>query len=479
MSLAADRSIDATHRQCPSILIGGADATLVSSGILLGLLAATCLYVYGWSPKYMGLVAAAVLLCSSLWLPPYMKLTGTLLFLSMLLSLYSAEAILCYLGPITWDDTPDFSHGLTWSRDLVDNRAEWAKSMGQPFDTRNRLQVIEDLEAHGIPAYPPIAGNVILGVNGERLLPLSGISNVMTVYCNESGPYTMYRSDEYGFHNPHGLWATPPADIMVVGDSFAHGACVPSQDNFVARIRATYPHTLNVGLGAIGPMQELAILKEYGPIARPRIVLWTYDESTDLADLSQPQDQLYRAYLSEDYSQDLVGHQSAIDEALIKNYRKVRREIAQNPEPPRATAVERFLKVTALRTRLRHVRLPLGMAPEESLSMFQHILREAARVSNLWGGRLIFVYLPAYSRYAGLRWGNPDRDRILSLVKHMGLPVIDLQPVFAAHRDPIALFPFARPGHYTVEGNRLIAEAILSALPHRPELLERDLDKRP
>jgi hypothetical protein len=111
--------------------------------------------------------------------------------------------------------------------------------------------------------------------------------------------------------------------------------------------------------------------------------------------------------------------------------------------------------------------------------MFQHILEEAARVTNLWGGRLIFVYLPAYSRYAGLRWGNPDRGRILSLVKHMGLAVINLQPVFAAHRNPIALFPFARPGHYTVEGNHLIAEAILSALTHRPELSERDLNKRP
>ena len=59
---------------------------------------------------------------------------------------------------------------------------------------------------------------------------------------------------------------------------------------------------------------------------------------------------------------------------------------------------------------------------------------------------------------------DPNRQRVLSLVKQLGVAVIDLHPVFAAHRDPVSLFPFGLSGHYTEEGNRLVATTILSEL---------------
>lgn len=46
------------------------------------------------------------------------------------------------------------------------------------------------------------------------------------------------------------------------------------------------PRTLNLGMGGIGPLHELAILKEYGSVVRPKVVLWVYYEGNDLADLS-------------------------------------------------------------------------------------------------------------------------------------------------------------------------------------------------
>ena len=44
--------------------------------------------------------------------------------------------------------------------------------------------------------------NPEIAVDGAEVLPLSGISNRVTVLCNESGKYAIYDSDQRGFHNP-------------------------------------------------------------------------------------------------------------------------------------------------------------------------------------------------------------------------------------------------------------------------------------
>jgi hypothetical protein len=90
----------------------------------------------------------------------------------------------------------------------------------------------------------------------STFLPLACISNVTTVFCNESGEYIIYRSDDHGFHNSSGLWDKEQADIVALGDSYAHGACVPSEQGFVSVIRSRYPATVNLGVNGDGPQVE-------------------------------------------------------------------------------------------------------------------------------------------------------------------------------------------------------------------------------
>ena len=42
---------------------------------------------------------------------------------------------------------------------------------------------------------------------------------------NESGYYSIYKSDRYGFNNPDYVWDKNEIDLVIIGDSFAHGAC--------------------------------------------------------------------------------------------------------------------------------------------------------------------------------------------------------------------------------------------------------------
>jgi hypothetical protein len=77
---------------------------------------------------------------------------------------------------------------------------------------------------------------------------------------------------------------------------------------------------------------------------------------------------------------------------------------------------------------------------------------------------LLFVYLPQYERYSHPWLASPYRERILSLVKNLGLEIIDLHESFSTQSDPLSLFALRRPGHYDIPGNRLVAGAILSRL---------------
>src|SRR5262249_1090715 len=167
------------------------------------------------------------------------------------------------------------------------------------FDTRTKLDLIRDLESHNIRAIPAIAPGFLLKrqgdgteksmvkINGVERLPLGGIANTVTVFCNEDGKYVIYESDEHGFHTPKGIWNAGHLDIAAVGDSFVQGYCVPSDQNFVSLIRKHYPATLNLGELGNGPLAELATLKEYLPSLRPKAVLWVYFEGNDLDDLAR------------------------------------------------------------------------------------------------------------------------------------------------------------------------------------------------
>ncbi len=44
------------------------------------------------------------------------------------------------------------------------------------------------------------------------------------------------------------------------------------------------------------------------------------------------------------------------------------------------------------------------------------------------------------------------------------IPVIDIEPAFSAHEDPLSLFPFRRFGHYNEAGNRIVAATVLESL---------------
>jgi hypothetical protein len=326
--------------------------------------------------------------------------------------------------------------------------------------------------------------------DGAELLPLAGISRRLTVVCNEHGEYLTYDSDEHGFHNPPDTWNHASVDVVLLGDSFTQGWCVPSGREFASIIRGRYPRTINLGIEGDGPLTMLAAMKEYSPLLKPTITLWCFFEGNDLADLRLEMDSpLLRRYLTDGFTQRLAVRQSEIDRQLTTymdtfmdrdtpqpRLREVV-EVVDNPDDAWSRLV-RVMKLSALRARLGIVgnRDRLPPTPEaiaqrarsmaDLFESFRQTLLEARRFTEQSGGQLYFVYLPSRDTYSPDGPGpNPDRTRVLEIAREVGLPIIDVHPAFADHGDALALFPYRYGPHYNEQGHKLVAETILAGLP--------------
>jgi len=234
-----------------------------------------------------------------------------------------------------------------------------------------------------------------------------------------------------------------------------------------------------------GPLLMLAEVLEYLPLARPRIVLWCHYGGNDLRNLRRERRHpILTRYLEDGFRQGLPEKQAAVDAALEEYYGSWLSERMARL----ARHTVSLSSVLALRATRAQLGLtfpdPASFAPsDEEFELFATILERARAAVGRWGGRLYFVYLPAWSappRQAGetavVDLDARTRRRVLSITAQLGLTVVDLADAFASHPNPASLF--ACPGcHYSAEGYRLAAENVFAALESAgvaPQLPDRN-----
>jgi hypothetical protein len=141
------------------------------------------------------------------------------------------------------------------------------------------------------------------------------------------------------------------------------------------------------------------------------------------------------------------------------------------------TAARSILKLQSLRTR---VGLEVGVeenvaggmgSPAEAARLLRAVLTRANHEISGWGGTLHVVYLPKLETF--LRDDEPlFHDAAIRIARDLGIPFLDAYEWFAAHPNPLSLFPFNGRGpltgsagyHYDSEGHELVANGVLEAL---------------
>ena len=374
---------------------------------------------------------------------------------------------------------------------------EAAQRGGRHWDGRSRVEVVRDLRTQGVDAVsrtvpaklieemPDGSYHTRIMIDGREVLPLAGISRKTVVLCNETGEYAVYQSDEHGFRNPLGIWNRAPVDLVLIGDSFTVGECVPSEETLGGWLRRHYPTTVNLGVGGHAPLFELAILEEYASALKPRRVIWFYFEN-DLwwFDLGiNKRTPLLMRYLEPDFRQGLLHMQPEIDASLTELW-------ATESRNPVATALEvmekvrgsgvgrllRFVTLQKLRATIVQLRrLPQSPAERElaDFALFEAILKQARDRTASWGGELVFVYLPGSWNFdQGLGWRPRDdrvRARVLDLAAALGLPVIDVREAMEEHESPLSLYSYPGtsvlgPPHFNGNGYEFVASLVLDRI---------------
>jgi hypothetical protein len=400
------------------------------------------------------LLAAAALFLLGLRLPLEARISVAVTVLSILIGVYAIEAVLrlriasqVYLA---------------------------ARRLGNRYDSRSQLEVIRDLRRGGDEAMPVVFPAHVMRRGDLAFLPLGGISKVTTVHCNETGEYLVYRSDEHGFHNPGGLWERPEIDVALLGDSFAQGNCVGADQDVASVIRRTFPATLSLGVEANGPLLDMAGIEEYLPEVRPRQVVWLFYEGNDLVsdlDLEKASPILPR-YLDPGFRQDLPRRQAEID-AFWRGVVQQRLD-SKGDEMIQQRWEENMLQGwLRLRTFRQNVGLQLAARrPDFSqvdYPLFRRILSEARDTVSGWGGTLTFAYLPSETSFVDRRFARanePVREKILQMVSELGIPLLDLRPLFEHEKERDSLYAF-RGAHLSPKGYEKVGLAISQALKER------------
>ena len=336
------------------------------------------------------------------------------------------------------------------------------KKLEVSFDNRTRSEVIDSLRVSSKKVYPNILPASFININGLSnsngiIYPIGGISNAITVDCNETGHWSIYKADEHGFNNPKGLYSSNNVDIILTGDSMAQGQCVNHDENIGSWIRKSGFHTINLGKGASGPLIEYAALIEYAKPIKPKTVLWVFSEN-DITDLRNELNSMFlRNYLDNSYySQNLILRQNEINSLLKIFYQN-------NLEIKKSTMIKNKLIQTV---KLTNIRSFLNVSPKlkTNPAVFKNIFSRAKELVSSWGGELYFVFIPSKSSISNTK-KYPYKEKILNFISEESIPIIDIQKeVILMHPDPLSLFPYKKAIHFNSKGYRLIGEAITKRL---------------
>tara|TARA_B100000787_G_scaffold119130_1_gene89320 strand:+ start:806 stop:2137 length:1332 start_codon:yes stop_codon:yes gene_type:complete len=348
--------------------------------------------------------------------------------------------------------------------DIQDARYKIAQKNNISFDNRSISEVYNDLKNIDEDITISVAPTNFLNFKND-FLPLGGVANKKTIHCNESGYYSIYKSDRFGFNNPNDEWNKKELEYLLIGDSFVHGSCVNERDTISGNLRTFNKQrgVINLGYRGNGSLIEYATLKEFGKKIPVRNILWFY-YGNDIKDLAGELDnEILKKYLEDkSFNQNLEKKSSEIDNYLAK--------IIDAKLLSKNNYIYNFIKLGPLRSYIYGLVNNNATINEIDYDVvfkkFEHILHQANNFAVENNSEFYFIYLPMIHRYNSNDANDDDviyYDKIINIVKNLGISIIDInEELFLKSENPMTLFPFGVHGHYTAEAYKDIASIIIN-----------------
>ena len=351
--------------------------------------------------------------------------------------------------------------------DFEEKKKLYKSLTGNTFDDRSKFEFYKNLKKN----YPKLSVPITVGMVSSNhifkktnIFPLSGMSNTKTVHCNENGYFTNYDSDRFGFNNNDLKWDTKNKNkVILLGDSFVHGACVFRKDSISGLLENSNSNITfyNLAYSEHGPLEQLATLKEYSGIIEPSYIIWFYYEGNDLADLSGAlKNKFMIRYLDDiNYSQDLPNNVNLADQI----YDNILSEQLNNQKIEFNSYTFNYKSLIKL-SYLRKVFLNSFIKPKVPIDKFEQITKQISELSKKYSAKLIVVYLPDFSRYHFKKHNDKNflnYERILNIFEKYEIDIVDInKELFLTLENKKSLFPFEKFGHYNEKGYKLITQIL-------------------
>ena len=321
-----------------------------------------------------------------------------------------------------------------------------------------KIQYYRDLKKEDkntvVAVYPP---NHFSNKN-LKMLPLSGVANSRTVHCNESGYYSVYQSDRYGFNNPDSEWNKNDIEYFLIGDSYVHGACVNRPNDISSNLRKiSKKNVLNAGMSSSGTLIHYASLKEYLP-QNTKKVLWFIYEGNDLKNLNTEikNPTLFRYFSDYNFLQNLKDKQNLIDKISLNLIeKKYKKEINDQKT--------QFFKLFRTRQKILHKTQENKTKIDHSkLVNFEKIFKQGIQFTRENKSKMYVICLPAFERYF-FEKKFETCNQIKKIVSKFNVAFFDIHnEVISKEKDIKRLFPpwLGYQVHYNKNGYELISKAV-------------------
>ena len=336
------------------------------------------------------------------------------------------------------------------------------------FDTRVKLEVINDLKKKNSNVYPLFIPSYYLDNNiDDNLFPLSGVANSINVACNETGEWFIYNSDKYGFNNQNDNWEKK-IDIAILGDSFVLGECV--NDNFLKLIKKkTDKNIINLGVSGAGPLIQLAIFREYVKLQKPKkvIIFFFYNDFSEFE--NEMKNDILKNYLeNKNFTQKLV-----IQKKIVEDIKKKRLDLAKKNyvENSISYSLLKFLKISKFRQLVNLIRDKTSKKrPKCSEFIFRKDYnRDIVQVYDSikkdieeHESELTIINLPSYF---SVFCSNFDYENKISSLKELllakNINFIDMTNSLKKNKYELFAYPYFG-SHYSKEGNKILFKELLN-----------------
>ena len=379
-----------------------------------------------------------------------------IIFISILISLYVFE----------------FYQSIFIGNDNINKKAKilW-KSEKIVYDKRTKIEAFLDIKKEKPKLVSTIVPKTNVIIPKGELLPLSGISNNLTLHCNENGYYSLFESDRYGFNNPDEEWNKKNIDYLIVGDSFAMGECVNRPYDISSVLRKLLKkNVLNLAYSSNGPFIEYAVLREYLD-QNVKNILWFFYEGNDLQDLSDTMNSAYlNRYIDDlNYKQNLKLKQLDIDALNRKNLRDNLNYFIERDQKSKKYKILRFIRLDKTKKLIEKLYFPekkkeFNKKVYEKLELILKLSKDLAIKNDT---RFYFIYLPSYYSFhdKDKNYWIKQKDEVELIANKLNIEFIDIKKeLLIKNIDYKTIFPFGMQGHYNILGYKVISDVISSNL---------------